>query len=147
MTAYATHRKARFDYEILETYEMGIELIGNEVKAIRKGMARLEGSRALVRGNELFVVGLYIEPYQPKNAPEGYVPDQTRKLLASKKEITDLEEQLKNKGLTLIPLSLYNKGRKIKIEIALVRGKKKFDKRETIKKRDTDREIRREHKR
>lgn len=147
MTAYATHRKARFDYEILETHEMGIELIGNEVKAIRKGMARLEGARALVRGNELFVVGLYIEPYQPKNAPESYVPDQTRKLLASKKEIIELEAQLKNKGLTLIPLSLYNKGRKIKIEIALVRGKKKFDKRETIKKRDTDREIRREHKR
>lgn len=143
MAAYATNRKAHFDYDLLEKYETGIELIGTEVKSIRLGQATLEGARALIRGGEAYVVGMSIPPYQAGNTADDYDPLRTRRLLLSKREILSLEKQLATKGLTLIPISLYNKSSKIKVEIALARGKKKFDKRETIKKRDLDRDIRR----
>lgn len=146
MANYAENRKARFDYEILEKYEAGIELLGTEVKSVRSGQMSLEGAFVIVRGGEAFLINANIPPYQPKNAPKDYDPLKNRKILLTKKEITELAGSEKNKSLTIVPLSLYNKGRKIKIQIALVKGKKKFDKRETIKKRDTDREIRREYK-
>ena len=147
MVAYIQNRKAHFNYEVLEKYEGGIELVGNEVKSVREGRMSLEGAFVIVRGGEVFLINANIDPYQPKNAPKDYNPLRNRKILLTKKEIAELGESEKNKSLTIIPISLYNKGRKIKIEIALVKGKKQHDKRETTKKRETDRELRREYKR
>ena len=146
MAHYAENRKARFDYEILEKYEAGIELLGVEVKSVRGGQMSLEGSFVIVRGGEAFLINANVPPYQPKNAPKDYDSLRNRKLLLTKKEIKGLASNEKNKSLTIVPISVYNKGRKIKIEIALVKGKKKRDKRESIKKRETLREIRREYK-
>ena len=146
MVGYAENRKARFNYEILEKYETGIELLGTEVKSVRGGQMSLEGAFIIIRGGEAFLINANIPSYQPKNAPADYDPLRNRKLLLTKKEIAKLAGSEKNKSLTIVPISVYNKNRKIKVEIALVKGKKKFDKRETIKKRDTDREIRREFK-
>jgi SsrA-binding protein len=146
MANYAENRKARFNYEFLEKYETGIELLGTEVKSVRGGQMSLEGAFVIIRGGEAFLINANIPPYQVKNAPKDYDPLRNRKLLLTKKEITELAGSEKNKSLTIVPISVYNKNRKIKVEIALVKGKKKFDKRETIKKRDTDREIRREYK-
>ena len=142
MTHYAENRKARFDYEILEKYEAGVELLGVEVKSVRGGRMSLEGAFVIIRGGEAFLINADIPPYQVKNAPKDYDTLRNRKLLLTKKEITELAGSGKNKSLTIVPISVYNKNRKIKVEIALVKGKKKHDKRETIKKRETDREIR-----
>ena len=144
MAHYAENRKAYFNYEILEKYEAGIELLGTEVKSVRGGQMSLEGAFVIIRGGEAFLINANIPPYQAKNASRDYDALRNRKLLLTKKEITELAGSEKNKSLTIVPISVYNKGRKIKVEIALVKGKKKFDKRETLKKRDTDREIRRE---
>ncbi|OGJ14742.1 SsrA-binding protein [Candidatus Nomurabacteria bacterium RIFOXYD1_FULL_39_12] len=146
MASYAENRKARFNYEFLEQYETGIELVGTEVKSVRGGQMSLEGAFVIIRGGEAFLINSNIPPFQPKNAPLDYDPLRNRKLLLTKKEIKELSENEKNKSLTIVPISVYNKNRKIKLEIALAKGKKKFDKRETIKKRETDREIRREYK-
>ncbi len=143
MAHYAENRKARFDYEIIEKFEAGIELLGSEVKSVRGGQMSLEGAFVIVRGGEAFLINANIPPYQPKNAGADYDPLRNRKLLLTKKEIAELAGSGKNKSLTIVPISVYNKGRKIKVEIALVKGKKKFDKRESIKKRDTERDIRR----
>lgn len=147
MANYAENRRARFDYEILEKYETGIELLGTEVKSVRGSSMSLEGAFVIVRGGEAFLINANIPPYQPKNAGEDYDPIRNRKLLLTKKELQELSASEKNKSLTIVPISVYNKGRKIKVAIALVKGKKKFDKRETTKRRETDREIRREFKR
>ena len=146
MANYTENRKARFDYEISEKYEGGIELLGIEVKSVRNGRMSLEGAFVLIRGGEAFLINANIPPYQPNNAPKNYDPLRNRKILLTKKEIDALQGNEKNKSLTIVPLSVYNKGRKIKVALALVKGKKKFDKRETIKKRETDREIRRDYK-
>ena len=146
MASYAENRKARFNYEILEKYEAGIELLGVEVKSVRGGQMSLEGAFVIVRGDETYLINANIPPYQPKNAPKDYDPLRNRKLLLTKQEIAELAGSEKNKSLTIVPISVYNKNRKIKVEIALVKGKKKFDKRETLKNRDTDREIQREYK-
>ncbi len=147
MAVYAENKKAWFDYEIQEKYECGIELIGTEVKAVRAGKVSLLGAFVIIRGGEAFIINANIQPYQEINAPQGYDPLRNRKLLLTKKEIKELSETEANKSLTIVPLSLYSKNRKIKLEIAVSRGKKKFDKRESIKKRETDIEIRREYKR
>lgn len=123
--------------------EAGIELLGFEVKSLKKGQGSLESTHVTVRGNEVFVINMQIPPYQPANTPKDYDPIRNRRLLLTKKEIDQLKGEESQKGLTIVPLSVYNKGRKLKIEIAIVRGKKKYDKRESIKKRDTEREIRR----
>jgi SsrA-binding protein len=141
--ALIQNRKAHFDYEILEKFEAGIELLGFEVKSLKAGQGSLEGSHIIVRGNEAFMTNMTIPPYQPKNTPADYEPARNRKLLITKKEIEELKKVESQKGLTIVPLSVYNKGKKLKVEIAVVRGKKKYDKRETIKKRDTERDIRR----
>src|SRR3989338_7864633 len=146
MAHYAENRKARFDYEILEKYEAGIELLGVEVKSVRGGRMSLEGAFVIVRGGEAYLINANIPPYQPKNTPKDYGPLRNRRLLLTKKEIAELAGSEKNKSLTIVPISVYNKNRKIKIAIALVKGKKKRDKRESIKARDADREIRREYK-
>lgn len=139
--------KAHFNYEILERFEAGIELLGFEVKSLRAKHGSLEGSHVLVRGGEAYLIGAEIPPYQVANTPKDYEPRRNRRLLLTQDEIKKLENTENTKGLTIVPISVYNKGRFIKVEIALVRGKKKFDKRETIKKRETDREINRSLKR
>ncbi len=137
------HKKARLDYEILEEYEAGIELLGGEVKSVRAKHGKLEGSHVIVRGGEAYIVGMSIPPYQPSNTPKEYDPARTRRLLLTKKEIGTLGEFESQKGLTIVPLSVYNKGRKLKVKIAVARGRKKYDKRAVLKKRDTERDIRR----
>jgi SsrA-binding protein len=137
------NKKAYFNYEILDKIEAGIELLGFEVKSLKKGQGSLEGSHITVRGGEVFVINMQIPPYQPANTPESYDPTRNRRLLVTKKEAERLSKEESQKGLTIVPLSVYNKGRKLKLEVAIVRGKKKYDKRESIKKRDVDREIKR----
>jgi len=146
MTFYVENRKAYFNYEFLEKYEAGIELLGPEVKSIRNGQMSLEGAFVIIRGGEAFLINANIPPYQPANIPKDYDMLRNRKLLLTKKEIKELADTGKNKSLTIMPISVYNKGRKIKMEIVLAKGKKKFDKRETIKKRESERSIRRESK-
>lgn len=141
--ALIQNKKVGLNYEILEKLEAGIELLGLEVKSLRAGRGVLLGSHVSVRGNEVFLLGASIPPYQATNTPEGYEPDRARKLLLSKKEILKLINIEKEKGLTMVPLSVYNKGKRIKVEIAVVRGKKKYDKRETLKKKDAEMDIRR----
>ena len=138
------NKKIGMDYEILETFETGIELLGFEVKSLRNKQGSLLGSHVTIRGGEAFLISSNIPPYQIKNTPEDYDPKRNRRILLTKPEIQKLASLEAKKGLTIIPVSMYNKGKKIKVEIAIVRGKKKYDKREDIKKRDTDRDIRRE---
>lgn len=138
-----TNRKAGFNYEILDKYTAGVELFGFEVKSLQKGQGSLDGAHVTVRGGEVFVVGMFVPPYQVNNTPKNYDERRNRKLLLNKKEIRDLEKNEQTKGLTIVPLTVYNKGSKIKLDIALVRGKKKYDKRETIKKRDVERDLKR----
>jgi len=141
MTVLAENRKAYFDYEILEKFEAGLVLSGAEVKSIRGGRMNLSGSYVNFHHGEPYLIGSSIAPYQPKNQPSDYDPSRTRKLLLNKKEIDYISGKTKQKGLTLMPLRVYNKGRRIKIEIGLVRGKKQYDKRAVISKRETARKI------
>jgi SsrA-binding protein len=143
VTTYADNKKAKFDYEFIDEYEGGVELFGHEVKAIKTKGADLSGSHIVIRGGEAFLVGATIPEYQTNNIPKDYKKDRTRKILLTKKEIAKLAEQEAKKGLTLVPISLYNKRSLVKISFAVAKGKKKFDKRETIKKRDADREMER----
>jgi len=143
MAVSATNRKAFYDYEILEKFEAGISLIGQEVKSIKLGRISLKGAYVVVKNEEVFLIGCYIPPYQPKNAPQNYQPERSRKLLLKKSEIKGLIGKTKLKGLTLVPLRVYTKAGRIKIEIGLGRGKKKKDKRENIKKREIEIEIKR----
>src|SRR3990167_10719883 len=137
------HKKARLNHEILEEYEAGIELLGFEVKSLRTHQGKLEGSHVIVRGGEAYVVGMVVSPYQPANTPPEYDPNRSRRLLLTKKEIGELAAHEGQKGLTLVPISVYNKSGKLKVRVAVARGKKKYDKRATLKKRDTDRDMRR----
>jgi SsrA-binding protein len=141
MSTYIQNRKAHFDFEILETLEAGLVLEGFEVKSVRAGKGKLDGAFVKVRGKEAFLIGASISPFQVANTPKKYDPERARKLLLSKKELAHLERQTETAGLTAIPLKLYNVGRNIKLEVAIARGKKKFDKRETLKERDTKRDI------
>lgn len=138
------NRKATADFEVMETFEAGIELLGIEVKSLRKHQGSLLGAHVTVRGGEAFIIAMDIPPYQIKNTPDTYEPKRNRRILLTKAEIHKLASLEAKKGLTIVPISVYNKGKKIKVEIAIVRGKKKFDKRQDIKKRETDRDIRRE---
>lgn len=137
------NKKAYFDYEILEKFVAGLALKGFEVKSLKNKRGNLAGSRVIIRGSEAFVVGMEIPPYQPKNTAADYEPQRTRKLLLTKKEISYLEGKSRERGLTLIPLKLYNIKGLIKLEFAVVKGKKKYDKREKIKERETKRKIER----
>lgn len=143
MPTLVENRQARFRHEIMETLEAGLELVGHEVKAIKLGRASLAGSYVIVRGGECFLSGTTISPYQPANLPAGYDPARLRRLLLTKREIDMLANIETKKGLTIIPLQMYSKGRSIKLKIGIARGRKGHDKREHIKKREVDREIRR----
>lgn len=142
--ALIENKKAHFNYEILERYEAGIELLGTEVKSIRAKHGSLEGAHVLVRGGEAFLVGATIEPYQAGNTDKNYDAARNRRLLLTRDEIIKLGHLESLKGLTIVPISVYNKQRKIKVEIAVVRGKKTHDKRETLKKREHERDVMRE---
>lgn len=135
------NKKAYFDYAILEKIEAGISLIGQEVKSIKTRGINLAGSYVVIRNNEAFWVGEKISPYQPKNAPPDYNPERPRRLLLKRSEIKYLIGKTKQKNLTLIPLKVYTKNGKIKLEFGIAKGLKKVDKRNLIKKRETDREI------
>ncbi len=143
MSEYIRNKKASFNYEIQEEFESGIELLGLEARSIRAGQGNIDSSYIIVRGGEAFLVGADIPAFQVKNAPGDYERMRNRKLLLTKEEIAKLASASETKGLTLVPISLYNKNKKIKLNLAIAKGKKKFDKRESIKKRDTDREMRR----
>jgi SsrA-binding protein len=142
--SFISNRKAGFNYEILETYAAGIELFGFEVKSIKKSQGSLEGAHVTFRGGEAYLIGMFIPPFQPNNTPKDYDPKRNRRLLLKREEIEKLGKIESTKGLTIVPLSVYNKEGLIKIDIAEVRGKKKFDKRETLKKRDSEKQARRE---
>lgn len=139
MTEYVSNPKAAFDYEILETIEAGLELRGYEVKSIKTGKASIKGAYAKIINDEAWLIGATISPYQPKNTPPDYDPQRSRKLLLTKKQINTLIGVSKSHGLTLVPLKLYDKNKKVKLLVGIARGKKKYDKRETIKKKDIQR--------
>jgi len=145
--AFIENKKVHLRFEVLETFQAGLELSGPEVKAIRNKQGKLDGSRVIIRGNEAFIVGMQIPPYQPSNTAAGYNPERTRKLLLSKKEIAELAAGEERKGLTVVPIQVYNSGRYIKVRVAIVRGKGKADKREDLKlkvaKREMDRALKR----
>ncbi len=142
--ALLENKKIYFDYEILEKIEAGIELLGTEVKSLRSGKGSLVGSYIIVRGGEAYASGMDIAAYQEKNAPSDYDPKRLRRILLSKAEIQRLAAFESKKGLTIVPISIYNKGHKLKVEIAVVRGKKTHNKKASQKSRDIEREVRRE---
>jgi SsrA-binding protein len=136
----ATNRRARHDYHISETLEAGISLVGSEVKSLRDGKASLQDAYAVVRGEEVFLMGVHIPPY-PQAAMQNHEPTRSRKLLLHKGEIRKMISKTAEKGLTLVPLRMYFKGNKVKVEIGVAKGKRHFDKREAIAKRDAEREM------
>ena len=141
------HKKARLNYEILKEFEAGLELFGHEVKSIRAKHGKLEGSHIVVRPSgkvghhEAYIVGMQIPPYQAANTPADYDPERSRRLLLTAKELLELTGIEGQKGLTIVPISVYNKGAKLKVRVAIARGRKVFDKRAVLKERDTKREI------
>jgi SsrA-binding protein len=143
MPVLVKNKKAFFDYHILEKMEAGIVLLGKEVKSVRQGKASLVGSYVSVDDNECFLVNSHISPYQPNNTPQDYDPRRKRKLLLSRKQIDYLSGKKKERGVSVIPLSVYTKKRLIKLEIGVGRGKKKYDKREALKRKTIDRDLRR----
>jgi len=144
MPTLATNKKARFDYEILETFEAGLVLSGQEVKSVRQGQASLKSAYVTInKDKDVFLLNASIPRYKMAGPLPNYEPTQSRKLLLHKKEIERLAGKIEQTGLTLVALSLYTKHRKIKLEIGLAKGKKKFDKRQTIKNRDEKRKIQR----
>ena len=150
MKVYSENKKALFDYEILEKFEAGLVLFGQEVKSIRTGHINLAGSFVTLKPQtgggypEPYLVGVKIPPYQPNNAGADYNEDRPRKLLLNKKEIVYLAGKSKQAGFSLIPLKIYDNSGRIKLEFGLAKGKKKYDKKEKIKKRDVEREVNRE---
>jgi SsrA-binding protein len=135
------NRQARFRYEILETYEAGVELKGTEVKSIRQGKVNLRDGYALVRNGEVWLLNVHISPYDTASEYFNHDPRRTRKLLLHRQEIRKLIGKVEEKGLTLVPLKMYLKRGRVKVTIGLGRGKKLFDKRESIKEKDAKREM------
>lgn len=145
MSVLAVNKRANFDYQILETFEAGLVLSGQEVKSAKNGRVNLKGSYVTLTGNEPFVLNMHIAKYDKAGALPSYDPYRTRKLLLKKKEINYLIGKKQEQGLTLVPLKLYTKRNKVKISFGLGKGKKKYDKREDIKKRELKREMRRKY--
>ncbi len=146
MPVLATNKRANFDYHFLETYEAGLVLLGHEVKAIKDGHVSLKESYVSLREKQgrfgLYLVGVHVSPYRYAGALNDYNPTRERQLLLRQNEINRLSGKLQSSGLTLVPVKLYTKHSLIKIELALAQGKRQFDKREAIKRRDIDRQIR-----
>ncbi|MEO6536774.1 MAG: SsrA-binding protein SmpB [Candidatus Paceibacterota bacterium] len=139
--ALIEYKKVGLRYTILSSVQAGIELSGAEAKAVRAKQGKLDGARVIIRGGEAFIVGMSIPPYQVGNTPAGYDPERTRRLLLKKSEIVDLADEEAKKGLTVVPIEVYNAGRYLKVRVAVVRGKNKSDKRESLKLKDAKREM------
>ena len=135
----ASNKKAFHDYHVLQKVEAGVQLTGTEVKSLREAQINLKDSYVTFKNGEAFLLGAHISPYAHGNR-ENHEPERTRKLLLHRRELEKLEEQVTQKGLTIVPLRVYFKGSKVKVEIGVVRGKKLYDKREAEKTRDADRE-------
>lgn len=131
------------EYEILESFDAGIELLGHEVKSLKEGRGSLKGAYVIIRGGEAFLVGMHIPAYQSANTPKGYDEYRPRRLLLTKKEISRLFGLEKERGLTILPKRVYNKGNKLKVALVVVRKLKKHDKRELLKKKEARRETER----
>jgi SsrA-binding protein len=138
----ALNRRARHDYDLQESFEAGLALVGSEVKSLRAGRADLKDAYGLIEGGEAWLVGLHISPYQFAR-DGGHEPERTRKLLLHRGQIERIRGKLDQKGLTLIPTRLYFKEGKAKVELALAKGKAQYDKRETLKRRQAEREMQR----
>jgi SsrA-binding protein len=136
------NKKARYDYEIIEVIEAGMVLLGTEVKSLRQGRANLKDSYARIKDGELFLMQCHISPYTHAYY-DNHEPDRVRKLLVHKREIKRLQGKTQEKGLTLVPLKIYFKDGKAKVELALARGKRSYDKRETLKRKTEERELQR----
>lgn len=141
MKSFVLNKQAKYNYELLDKYEAGLVLEGHEVKAIKKGKMSLKGAYVSAKGNDIYLINSFISPYQPKNTPQDYNPSRPRKLLLNQREIRNLLGKLQQKGLTLVPVKVYNKNRRLKLEFALGKGKRKKDKREDIRKKEFRREI------
>ena len=139
----ATNRRARRDYEILETFEAGIALMGPEVKSLRNGRASLREAYAVIRRGEVFLQKLHISPYEPATRANPEDPTRERKLLLHRAQIGKLSGRVAERGLTLIPLSIYFKGGRAKVELAVARGRRRYDKREALRRREDEEAARR----
>ncbi len=143
MPTYAKNKKALFDYDILDTLEAGLVLSGAEVKSVRNGQINLKGAFVTFHKNEALLTNAHISKYKNAGNLDSYDPTKSRKLLLKAKQIAYLQGKSQEKGLTIVPLSVYTKGRRIKVEIGVGKGKKKYDKKETKKRRDIEREAQR----
>lgn len=144
MATLIRNKKALQKYEVQKRFEAGIELFGFEVKSLRAHHGSLNGAYvSITTSREAYLKNAHIPAYQPLNTPSGYDPDRDRKLLLHKREIRLLQDEARSARLTIVPISMYNKGNIVKVEIALVSGKRKHDKRENIKKKDTERDLKR----
>jgi SsrA-binding protein len=141
-TILVDNKKAKMRYQVLEAMNAGLELLGTEVKSLREKRGSLDGARVVVRGGEAYLMGATIPPFQGATASKSYDPERPRRLLLSKREIHLLADAESKKGLTVVPISLYN-GKYLKLQIAVVKGKSKTDRREDIKRRESDIEIER----
>ena len=139
----ATNRRARHDFEILEVLECGIVLQGSEVKSLREGHAQLADSFARVDDGELFLIGVHIPPWRHSHGVGGHDPNRRRKLLAHRRQVAELKDELDRQPVTLIPLKIYFREGRAKVELGLARGKKLYDKRQSLAKRDAERDMRR----
>lgn len=139
-TVLVSNRKARHFYSILETLEAGIALTGTEIKSLRNGNANLQDSYAMIERGELWLFGMHIGPYE-HGSISNHEPRRVRKLLVTKKELRKLRTRVQEKGLTIVPLSVYVKGRYAKVELAVAQGRKSYDRRQAIAERDAKREI------
>ncbi|MEK7139626.1 MAG: SsrA-binding protein SmpB [Patescibacteria group bacterium] len=150
---FAVNKSAKFNYHILDTWEAGLVLTGQEVKSVRGSQITLKDSYVAISGGaklgrpQASLLNCHIAPYRYARVAPGYKPDHSRRLLLHRRDIITIFGQIQQKGLTVIPLAVYSKGAKIKVEIALVKGKKQFDKRETIRRRDLNRDVARQLKR
>ena len=140
----AQNRRARHDFEILDEWECGIVLVGSEVKSLREAKVQLKDSHARVENGELWLFGVHIAPYAFSFGRDGHDPDRKRKLLANRSEIEEMAERTQKEGLTLVPLSIYFKDGRVKVEVALARGRKNVDKRQALAKRDAAMDAKRE---
>jgi len=141
MKNLATNKRALFDYTILEKFEGGLVLLGTEVKSVKAGHMSLRGAFIALLGEEAYLTNATIPPWQPKNTPESYDPTRSRKVLLNKSEIRSLIGSKQTKGLTIVPLRVYNKGSRVKVELALAKGKRKYDKKMAKRERDIQRDI------
>jgi len=143
MKALAYNRKAKFDYEAIEKLEAGISLLGTEVKSVKAGHMSLRGAFVTMHDGQAFLINATIPPWQPGNAPADYDPVRARKLLFKKSELKGLLGAKKSKGLTIVPLRVYSKRGKVKVEVILARGRKKVDKKQLKRERDIKRDMER----